>query len=143
MRETVWNDINSLDYPIETRREFIILVQAAEQDGLNETDIDYGGVCGYCIPNTTKNKDWQFMSLSDEYKQWLNEFVEFNSKKYPLYLNSDDKGDHDSNISIPHLDTYEILSVTYKLKDNVIISFEEEFTHEDFFNLFFIITQNF
>jgi hypothetical protein len=39
--QTVWNDITDLDYPIESRREFIILVQAAEQDELTKNSIPY------------------------------------------------------------------------------------------------------
>ena len=38
---TVWGDVDGIDYPIESQREFIVLVRAAEQDQLNQSTITY------------------------------------------------------------------------------------------------------
>lgn len=39
--ETLWGDVERLDYPIESRREFIILVRSASQDQILKSDITY------------------------------------------------------------------------------------------------------
>jgi len=38
---TLWADVDNIDSPIESQREFLVLVQAAEQDGINKTSITY------------------------------------------------------------------------------------------------------
>jgi len=41
LSETLWGDVNDVDYPIESQREFLVLVRATEQDQLNKTTIVY------------------------------------------------------------------------------------------------------
>jgi len=39
--ETLWGDVDGLDYPIETHREFVVLVRAAEQEDINKASVPY------------------------------------------------------------------------------------------------------
>jgi phage tail sheath protein FI len=39
--ETLWGDVQNTDYPIESQREFIVIVKTAEQDNINKVSIPY------------------------------------------------------------------------------------------------------
>jgi hypothetical protein len=41
LNESLWGDVTNTDYPIESQREFIVIVQAAEQDNINKVSIPY------------------------------------------------------------------------------------------------------
>jgi len=41
LNEELWGDVNNIDYPIESRREFLVLVKAPEQDNINKSSITY------------------------------------------------------------------------------------------------------
>jgi len=41
LTETLWNDVENTDFPIETQREFLVIVKAANQDQINKVSIPY------------------------------------------------------------------------------------------------------
>jgi hypothetical protein len=56
--ETLWSHVTNTDYPIESQREFIVIVLAAEQDNINKVSIPYGiKEVFYVSTNETKVDD--------------------------------------------------------------------------------------
>jgi hypothetical protein len=47
--ETLWSDVDGIDYPIESRREFLVIVRAADQDTINKSSPSYSPVESFYV----------------------------------------------------------------------------------------------
>jgi phage tail sheath protein FI len=83
LNEDVWEDLDSIDYPIESRNEFIVLVKSAKQEDLNKTTIAYHNrEVWYVSTNETK--------IDDEGKNiFAPNIINSNSKYIRIAMDSD------------------------------------------------------
>jgi len=127
MSEELYRDVLSIDYPVETQREFIVLVKVAEQDALNQSTITYNlKEVFYCSTDESKvddiGKNIHAPNVINQESKYIRIALTSDVKNSDFYCSTDDGVDIDYIQFAGGVNNYTDWDVNSDLEDTEVIN---------------------